>query len=163
MKQGLTPFHRFSDEDKKYADSLLERVGILSLAGRQISQLSGGEFQKMLIARGLAVRPRLLLLDEPTASVDAKAREQIYKLLAELNEDMTIVMVTHDMLAVASEVKSLACMSRELVYHGEPELNDNIVLTLYGCPVDLIAHGVPHRVLREHDHDMFEKAGSNND
>ncbi len=163
MKQGLSPFHRFSARDRKFAESLLERVGILPLAGRQISQLSGGEFQKMLIARGLAVRPKLMLLDEPTASVDAKSREQIYSLLAELNKDMTIIMVTHDLLAVASEVKSLACLSRELVYHGEPELNDNIVQTLYGCPVDLIAHGVPHRVLREHDHDKPKKAGNNND
>lgn len=150
MKKGLSPFYRFSSEDKKFADSLLEKVGILTLANRQISELSGGEFQKMLIARGLAVKPKLLLLDEPTASVDAKSREQIYALLSELNKSLTIIMVTHDLLAISSQVKSLACLSRELIYHGEPELNNHIVTALYGCPVDLIAHGVPHRVLGEH-------------
>lgn len=151
IKKGLSPFYRYSAQDKAYADSLLEKVGIAGLANRQISALSGGEFQKMLIARGLAVKPRLLLLDEPTASVDAKSREQIFMLLSELNQSMTILLVTHDLLAVSSEVKRLACLNRELIYHGEPQLNDHIVNTLYGCPVDLIAHGVPHRVLKEHE------------
>jgi len=149
LKQGLTPF-RFTAKDKEIAHELLERVGIGSLANRQIAKLSGGEFQKMLIARALAVNPRLLLLDEPTASVDAVSRDQIYGLLAELNQNMTIILVTHDLLAISSQVHRLACLNGRLVYHGEPELTGNIVNNLYGCPVDLIAHGVPHRVLKEH-------------
>ena len=156
LRKGLSPFHRFSEKDKLLVDGLLERVGLKALANRQISQLSGGEFQKMLIARGLAVQPRLLFLDEPTASVDAKSRQQIYELLSDLNAEMTIVMVTHDLLAVSSEVKSLACLNRKMVYHGIPRLDDSIVQTLYGCPVDLIAHGVPHRVLREHGDDCHD-------
>ena len=60
---------------------------------------------------------------------------------------MTIILVTHDTLAVASEVKHLACLNKTLVYHGNPEVNETIVEKLYGCPVDLLAHGVPHRVL----------------
>jgi zinc transport system ATP-binding protein len=59
-------------------------------------------------------------------------------------------MVTHDLMAISSKVGRLACLNENLVYHGEPELNDNILSKLYGCPIDLIAHGVPHRVLREH-------------
>ena len=66
---------------------------------------------------------------------------------------MTIILVTHDLLAVSSHVKSLACINERLVYHGGTEINENIVKKLYGCPVDLIAHGVPHRVLREHKGD----------
>ena len=151
LKHGLSPFYRYTKEDKKITNELLERVGLANLAGRQISELSGGEFQKMLIARALAVKPKLLLLDEPTASVDAVSRDQIYGLLAELNKCMTIVLVTHDLLAVSSQVHRLACLNGRLVYHGEPELSENIVNTLYGCPVDLIAHGVPHRVLKEHE------------
>ena len=130
--------------------TLLEKVGITDLANRQISELSGGEFQKMLIARALATNPKLLLLDEPTASVDAASRDQIYGLLAELNKNMTIILVTHDLLAVSSQVTRLACLNGQLVYHGEPELTEKVVNNLYGCPVDLIAHGVPHRVLRDH-------------
>lgn len=151
LKKGLSPFCRFTSKDKEIAYELLERVGITGLANRQISQLSGGEFQKMLIARALAANPRLLLLDEPTASVDAASRNQIYTLLSELNRNMTIILVTHDLLAVSSQVHRLACLNRQLVYHGEPELTENIINSLYGCPVDLIAHGVPHRVLRKHE------------
>ena len=150
LKAGLSPFYRYSKKDRLAVHGLLERVGVESLADRQISELSGGEFQKMLIARALAVSPRLLLLDEPTASVDAASCDQIYELLGELNKDMTIILVTHDLLAVSSQVKRLACMNGRLVYHGEPELSESIVNSLYGCPVDLIAHGVPHRVLKEH-------------
>jgi len=150
LKPGLSPFYKFSNEDKEATDELLEKVGIYKLARRQISALSGGEFQKMLIARALAVNPKVLLLDEPTASVDASSRDQIYALLEELNKHMTIILVTHDLLAISSQVRKLACLNGHMVYHGEPELNEKIVNNLYGCPVDLIAHGVPHRMLKEH-------------
>lgn len=150
LKSGLSPFFSFTRKDKESAKELLDRVGIADLAHRQISELSGGEFQKMLIARALAVNPKLLLLDEPTASVDARSRDQIYSLFAELNKNMTIILVTHDLLAISSQVHRLACLNNRLVYHGEPEITENIVNELYGCPVDLIAHGVPHRVLKEH-------------
>ncbi len=153
LKRGLSPFCRFTTKDKELAYALLDRVGIRNLANRRISDLSGGEFQKMLIARALAVHPKLLLLDEPTASVDAVSRNQIYALLADLNKDMTIILVTHDLLAISSQVHKLACLNESLVYHGDPELTETIVNNLYGCPVDLIAHGVPHRVLKEHGED----------
>lgn len=150
LKKGLSPFFSYTQEDHDFSHQLIKRVGLEGLENRQISALSGGEFQRMLIARALAVNPRLLLLDEPTASVDAASRDHIYTLLAELNESMTIILVTHDLLAVSSHVHMLACLNSHLIYHGEPQLTENIVNSLYGCPVDLIAHGVPHRVLREH-------------
>lgn len=151
IKSGLSPFKKYSKADKETAYEQLERVNIKSLAKRQISELSGGEFQKLLIARALTVNPKLLLLDEPTANVDVSSREQIYHLLEALNKEMTIILVTHDLLAVSSKVGKLACLNESLVYHGEPQLNEQIVNKLYGCPVDLIAHGVPHRVLKEHE------------
>lgn len=156
MKAGLSPFFRYSKDDREAVSAILEKIGIAQLENRQISELSGGEFQKMLIARALAMKPKILLLDEPTASVDASSQDQIYELLEELNENMTIILVTHDLLAVSSQVRRLACMNGRLVYHGEPELSEQVVNSLYGCPVDLIAHGVPHRVLREHG----EEAGN---
>ncbi len=151
MKTKLQPFFQYSTVDKEDTMAQLERVGIAELADRPILALSGGEFQKMLIARALAVHPGLLLLDEPTASVDAMSRQQIYQLLGELNKEMTIIMVTHDMLAVSSNIDKLACLNETLVYHGEPQLSEKVVNQLYGCPVDLVAHGVPHRVLKEHE------------
>lgn len=153
LKGGLHPFRRFTDEDREKAMAYLRRVHIDSLAGRCISELSGGEFQRLLIARALAVEPKILLLDEPTASVDPASRSLIYSLLTELNrEGMTIVMVTHDMLAISSSVGRIACLNRRLVYHGEPKLTEEICDEMYGCPIDLIAHGVPHRVLGSHGH-----------
>ena len=92
MKTKLQPFFQYSTVDKEDTMAQLERVGIAELADRPILALSGGEFQKMLIARALAVHPGLLLLDEPTASVDAMSRQQIYQLLGELNKEMTIIM-----------------------------------------------------------------------
>lgn len=147
---GLSPFFGFSKKDREKTFELLEKVGIRSLAKRQISELSGGQFQKMLIARALVADPKLLLLDEPTASVDAASRDQIYNLLSESNKKMTVILVTHDLLAISSRVHRLACLNNRLVYHGEPELSRDSVNALYGCPVDLIAHGVPHRMLGEH-------------
>jgi zinc transport system ATP-binding protein len=156
IKRKLSPFLKFTKSDKETAYEQLEKVGIEYKANRQIAELSGGEFQRLLIARALAVKPELLLLDEPTASVDASSREQIYNLLENLNKDMTIILVTHDLLAVSSKVRRLACLNGKLVYHGEPELNNEIVNKLYGCPIDLIAHGVPHRVLREHEEETVK-------
>ena len=153
LHKGLSPFLKFTQKNKNEVCALLEKVGILNLSNRQIAELSGGEFQKMLIARALAMNSKLLLLDEPTASVDASSRDQIYKLLEELNKHMTIILVTHDLLAISSQVRKLACLNGHMIYHGEPELSENIVSNLYGCPVDLIAHGVPHRVLKEHEED----------
>jgi len=151
LKSKFTLFHKYQGCDMEKADELLDRVGIYKLKDRQISDLSGGEFQKMLIARALAVNPKILLLDEPTASVDARSRDQIFGLLKELNTSMTIILVTHDLLAVSSHVRSLACLNGSLVYHGGTKLSNEVVKELYGCPIDLIAHGVPHRVLQEHE------------
>ena len=141
LKPNFTLFHQYTQKDKEKADEYLKRVGIYKLKDRMISQLSGGEFQKMLIARALAVEPKLLLLDEPTASVDASSAEQIFSLLSELNQSMTIIMVTHDLLAVSSQVKTLACMNGRLVYHGGTQLNEEIAKALYGYPLDLLKHG----------------------
>ena len=150
LKSEISLFHKYKRGEMEQAYELLEKVGIYNLKDRLVFELSGGEFQKMLIARALATSPRILLLDEPTASVDASSRNQIYKLLEELNKDMTIILVTHDLLAVSCQVRSLACLNVRLVHHGETKINGDIVEELYGCPIDLIAHGVPHRVLKEH-------------
>ena len=143
-------FHRYSPGDTEAINALLHQVGIYQLKHRMIDELSGGEFQKVLIARALAMEPRLLLLDEPTAHVDASSRDHIFSLLHDLNQHMTIVLVTHELFAISSYVKTLACINKQLVHHGDVHLDQDMITKLYGCPVDMIAHGVPHRVLSEH-------------
>lgn len=137
LKRGLHPFFRYSKQHSEFAYSQLERVGIEKLAARQIQELSGGEFQRMLIARALAVQPKILFLDEPTASVDPASREQIYEVLSTFKKDVTIVMVTHDLSAISSEVDNIACLSEKLIYSGEPVLSATIMRELYGCAIDL--------------------------
>jgi len=154
LKGPLHPFFRYTDVQKQQARACMQRVGIEHLAGRSLSDLSGGEFQRLLIARALAVNPAILILDEPTASVDPAYKKEIYTLLEELNRTVTILLITHDMNAISREVKTIACLNRTLVYHGLPELTEHIVNKLYNCPVDLVAHGVPHRVLKSHEEDI---------
>ncbi|MDU4962175.1 MAG: ABC transporter ATP-binding protein [Sporomusaceae bacterium] len=146
----LTAFFSYSRHDRQYVETLLEQLEIADLKDRQIGRLSGGQLQRVLIARALAAEPRLLLLDEPTASVDTRSKEQIYQLLKELNRHLTVVIVTHDVGVISSHIRTVACLNQQLHYHGEPELTGGLVEQVFGCPVDLLAHGAPHRVLKEH-------------
>ena len=143
-------FHQYQKEDIEKAESVLEQLDLLHLKDRQIGKLSGGQLQRVLIARGLAVEPKILLLDEPTASVDARSTSQIYELLKELNREKTIIVVTHDMAAVSSYFDSLACLNEKLYHHGDKHLDRETTEQVFGCPVDLIAHGHPHHVFAPH-------------
>ena len=121
------------------------------LARRPLGQLSGGQKQRVLIARALMGDPELLLLDEPVASVDQANQQGFYSLMEKLNETCTIILVTHDIGALAGQVKTVACLNVELVSHGR-DVSTEAVAAAYSCRVDLISHGTPHRVLRSHDH-----------
>lgn len=142
---------KYSAADKNIVEEVLHKVEMFALRDRQIGELSGGERQRVLVARALASQPKILLLDEPTASVDEKFEADFYELLKDLNEEMTIILVSHDISAISRYVKNIACLNHSLHYQGEKELTPDIIDNLYGCPVDLIAHGVPHRVLEPHD------------
>lgn len=144
-------FRRYGSEDKVAAEKALARVGMLEHRGQQIGQLSGGQQQRVFVARALVAEPKLLLLDEPTASIDPTMQTEFYELLGELKKSLTIVLVSHDISAVSVYVDNIACLNRELYYHGSKEITPEILEATYKCPVQLIAHGtVPHRVLKEH-------------
>jgi zinc transport system ATP-binding protein len=141
----------YAPEDHEAVARALEQVALTEMALRPMGELSGGQRQRVLIARALAVCPQLLLLDEPTASVDSKVVGEVYELLRELNRQITIILVTHDMAAISAHVKTVGCLNRTLHYHGKRELSREMVEETYQCPVDLIAHGVPHRVFAAHE------------
>lgn len=147
-RKGL--FRGFTREDRKRAMESLEDLDVAGLADKRIDSLSGGQNQRVLIARALTGDPDILLLDEPVASVDSTSQESFYNLLEKLNSNMTIVMVTHDVGAVSSHVKTIACINGTLSSHGET-IDETAVSRAYGCPFELIAHGVPHRVVGERE------------
>ena len=142
---------RYHEEDRKAATEALETVEMLDYKDRQIGRLSGGEQQRVFIARALATNPKLLLLDEPTASIDTSMQADFYELLDKLKDSMAIVLVSHDVSAVSIYVSEIACLNHQLFYHGSKEVSAEELEKTYRCPVQLIAHGtVPHRVLRKH-------------
>ncbi len=145
-------FGNYSKEEKKKALETLEIVEMKSFQNRPIGELSEGQKQRVFIARALVSNPRLLILDEPTASIDTVMEKTVYGLLLKLKEKMSIILVSHDIGAVSSYVEKIACLNTELYYHNSKEITAEDLSKVYKCPVDLIAHGVPHRVLEEHQH-----------
>lgn len=141
---------RYSKEDNARAEEALETMHIADLADRQIRDLSGGEQQRTIIARALVSDPKALLLDEPTVYVDAPTEAQFYKILDQLRERMAIVMVTHDIGVIPAHVTRVACLNRRLYTHDTNEITPDMLEAAYRCPVDLIAHGIPHRVFSKH-------------
>ena len=142
---------RYGVGDRRAAESALEAVGMLDYKDRQMGRLSGGEQQRVFIARALVGEPELLLLDEPTASVDPAMQTEFYEILEDLKQRMAIVLVSHDISAISIYVDKIACLNCQLFYHGSKEIGPEILEATYKCPVQMIAHGtVPHRVLKEH-------------
>lgn len=147
-KRGL--FRNFSSEDVACAEKALQSVEMLDLKKRQIGELSEGQRQRVFIARALANEPKLLLLDEPTASVDQKIQTGLYELLATLKGKITIVLISHDIGAISSYVDKIACLNTQLFYHDSKEIRKEDLEAAYQCPIELIGHGLPHRVVHKH-------------
>lgn len=145
-----------SVQDRDEALDALEQMEIESFANSKIGELSGGQRQRVFIARALVTQPKVLLLDEPTASIDTKGQAEFYRLLKTLNKDIPILVVSHDLVAISTYVKSVACVNKRLHYHNQAEITGEMLEEMYPCtdeevcPVELIAHGLPHRVLKHH-------------
>ncbi|WP_035104718.1 metal ABC transporter ATP-binding protein [Desulfohalovibrio reitneri] len=139
--------HRPGKGDRERAMEALKRVEMADRAERLFADLSGGEAQRVLIARALASRPDLLLLDEPTSSIDPHGRFCFYEFLAGLARDTTVVVVSHDLSIMASGVTAVACVNRRLLYNPSPELTQEMLSLLYGshehtCPADTYMRAV---------------------
>jgi zinc transport system ATP-binding protein len=141
-------------EDRDAARSHLALMGIPHLADRPIGEVSGGEQQRVFIARALALNPRLLILDEPTISLDACSQDELYELLNRLKEELklTVILVSHDIGAVATHVDDIVCLNRRVHVHQPPPIGRLALENTFGCSVEYLFHGeIPHRVVRVHD------------
>ncbi len=130
----------FSTRDRAIALESLKVVEIEDLVTVPIKDLSGGQLQRMLIARSLASEPEILVLDEPTANIDVQAEENIFSLLKQYNEHMTIIVVSHDIAFISAYVNRVGCLNKTLICHETEEISGKTIEELYGSPVKMIQH-----------------------
>jgi zinc transport system ATP-binding protein len=138
---GLGPMvGRYRAADRAAAMQALAEVEAADLRGRQIGTLSGGQLQRVLLARALVGEPEVLLLDEPTANIDQRLEGEIFELLARLNRRLTIVVVSHDIAFISQYVSRVACLNRTLVCHTTDSIDGRVIADLYGEHVRHISH-----------------------
>lgn len=150
-------FGRYSAEDKRRADELLDKMGIAELASNPIGEVSGGQMQRALLCRAIISEPKLLILDEPTNFVDNRFEYEFYNMVRQLSDKMAIVMVSHDLGTITSVVKSILCVNRSVHRHDSNILTEE-QLRNYNCPIQVLSHGhIPHTVLEHHAGDCCGK------
>jgi len=143
---------RYSRADKQAARLAMDELGIADLASRLFDALSGGQRQRVLIARALACQPDLLLLDEPTANVDAAIEEKFFETIKQLSQRMTIIMVSHDLRFVSSLFAKAICVNRRVAVHPIGAVTSEVIEQLYGAELSVVRHD--HRqATQEHAHD----------
>ncbi|MCX7668181.1 MAG: ATP-binding cassette domain-containing protein, partial [Atribacterota bacterium] len=131
----------------------LKKVRLESFQQRPIQALSGGQWQRLLLARALSCEPRILLLDEPTTAIDPEGSESLYELLLALREQgTTIIIVSHDVGVIAQYADRIACLNRTIICHDRPEevISAESLKEMYGKEAAFFHHGeIPHIVVKK--------------
>ncbi|HEY4759485.1 MAG TPA: metal ABC transporter ATP-binding protein [Thermoguttaceae bacterium] len=128
-------------KDRQAALEALRQVEMQEFLRRPFALLSGGQRQRVLVARALCSKPHLLLLDEPTSNVDTLVENRLWDLFRELNQNMTIMMVTHDLGVVSSLVEKVICVNRRVVVHPTRQVTGEMISDIYGGNVRMVRHG----------------------
>jgi zinc transport system ATP-binding protein len=121
----------FHKADREAALEALDQVGLADKRNATFGSLSGGQIQRGLIARALVSNPTLLLLDEPTANVDAAAEEHIYQILNDLRGKITILMVTHDLQTAFEQVDTICLVEKDLKMYSPEQMCEHFTVGLY--------------------------------
>jgi zinc transport system ATP-binding protein len=148
VSSGLTAslglFRRPGRRERVLVDTILEQVGVDDIRNSVVGELSGGQQQKVFIARALVSEPQLLILDEPTVGVDLDAQERFYDLLTVLRRErgITLLMVSHDIGVITGHVTSVACLNRKLHFHGTPSdfWSEGTLARVYGPGSRVLEH-----------------------
>lgn len=148
-KPLLRPFNK--EQHAKVAETI-EHMELADLAKRSIGVLSGGQLQRVLLARAVVSNPTVLILDEPNTYIDRKFQEKMYGMLETLNRRCAIIIVSHDIGTILQSVKDVACVNHTLHYHPTTELSPAHLAEEFGAPIEMLEHGqLPQVRLREHD------------
>jgi zinc transport system ATP-binding protein len=137
-KSGL--FGGYRRRDREMARQAMRETEVADLAARQLSTLSGGQLQRVLMARALACEPRILMLDEPTANIDMRVETEIFDLLKQFNQSMTIIVVSHDVGFISGYVNRVACLNRTLICHHTAAIDGDTIRSLYDADVKMVEH-----------------------
>lgn len=137
---GKTDVEGNGQTDRKAVEEAMATTELSDIRHRRIGTLSGGELQRVLVARALACEPAMLVLDEPTANIDLRVEGDIFDLLRRLNQRMTVVVVSHDIGFISGYVSRVACVNRTVICHHTAELTGENVAELYGGHVSMIEH-----------------------
>ena len=142
---------RFTARHREKASVVIARMGLEGMEQRAIGALSGGQLQRALLGRAIISDPQVVILDEPSTYIDKRFEARLYELLAEINRDCAIILVSHDIGTVLQQVKSIACVNETLHYHPDTGITGEWLEQNFNCPIELLGHGnLPHRILKEH-------------
>lgn len=130
--------------DHTHIKRALEAVGMWELKDRRVADLSGGQLQRVFIARAIATEPKVIFLDEPTVGVDMETQTQFYHLLKKLNHemDLTLVLISHDIETLAQETTEVACVNKTICYEKNPKemTKHDMIKAMYGEHKFFIGH-----------------------